>query len=985
METPHEGSPLIPTAADFSRSKNICRRIPYEITITGIILGLFLLVVTLLIVFENLEPTSTDEIIVDNDLLGSTMKFKKKFPDKFWKDNDTDTKEEKYISKKLDKVKDWLEEWKKAYNIEDYEESLKKRAKAEEELLKLLKNFQALSDKPLTENDMLEIIQDTFEDNFTTGADLLSSPFKYNKKSFDKTWQDKKEKYVKSDKKNKEFWKPTKFDFDKEMKTKNFQKGSPFKYNKKALDKTWQEKKDSVKPKKDFNDKKGDNVDKGWKKLFPLGSSNTADKEVADENWQNAPEKNDIQHGSMKWDNVDKGWKKISALNDIKEMQEFLEAWEIAEKKLKSEMSHEYIYEIQKKIGENCTKFSNRSVSAPSGCPFANLLQAPAVSQSLVNCALMAEQVRKDLGKCIDMSFMPKECKPVWRTKCFSAYKYRKIDGACNNKIHPTWGKSGTHFVRMVAPDYGDGVSSIRTSKSGDPLPNPRQLSQKLYSKKMKPDLNVTLLFVSFGLIVDHDMVQTAINTNNIPCCDEKFDKYPESRPKECLQIDIPEEDPFYGPRNVKCLNLVRSTPVHGECGGRREQLNKATSFLDGSTIYGSTIDRTKTLRSFNKGQLRTQRINGTPYMASLEGIGINCGTLSEPLKCFAAGDSRVNMLVELMAMHTLWYREHNRIAEELHKINPQWSDETLFQEARKILIGELQHITYNEFLPVLLGKEAMNFFQLNIEPDEYYDGYDETINPSIFNVFGAAAFRFGHSLIQDMVDLVGSDNTSEGSVALHETFFNAQLIYNNRLDSLLRGATSQKINSVDSFISKEVREHLFQAHDKDFGHDLAAVGIQRGRDHGLPPYNKWRSVCGLSELKSWDDLKSVMNLERVNKLKEVYQVVDDIDLIPGALAETPFEGSLLGPTYTCLIGRQFKKTRKGDRFWYEMIDDVGSFTKDQLKEIYKSNMARIICDNSDRIENIQKSSFTVKAANNPVFKCEEIPKVDLSKWKAYY
>ncbi|GFR28167.1 peroxidasin [Trichonephila clavata] len=120
MEIPHEGSPLIPTAADFSRRKHICRRIPYEITVTGIILGLFLLVVTLLIVFENLEPTSTDEIVMDNDLLGSTMKFKKKFPEISWKDNDTDTEEEKYISKKIDKVKDWLQELKKAYNIGMY-------------------------------------------------------------------------------------------------------------------------------------------------------------------------------------------------------------------------------------------------------------------------------------------------------------------------------------------------------------------------------------------------------------------------------------------------------------------------------------------------------------------------------------------------------------------------------------------------------------------------------------------------------------------------------------------------------------------------------------------------------------------------------------------------------------------------------------------------------------------------------------------------
>lgn len=65
-------------------------------------------------------------------------------------------------------------------------------------------------------------------------------------------------------------------------------------------------------------------------------------------------------------------------------------------------------------------------------------------------------------------------------------------------------------------------------------------------------------------------------------------------------------------------------------------------------------------------------------------------------------------MNTALMAMHTIWVREHNRIANYLHILNPLWQDERLFQETRKIVIGQLQHITYNEWIPVLFNENLV-------------------------------------------------------------------------------------------------------------------------------------------------------------------------------------------------------------------------------------------------------------------------------------
>ena len=101
--------------------------------------------------------------------------------------------------------------------------------------------------------------------------------------------------------------------------------------------------------------------------------------------------------------------------------------------------------------------------------------------------------------------------------------------------------------------------------------------------------------------------------------------------------------------------------------------------------------------------------------------------------------------------MHTLWMREHNRIANELQKKAKNahfWNDERLFQETRRIVIAEYQHIIYNEWLPVVIGKQYMTNAGLLPLSEGHSDQYLDTFDPRITNEFATAAFRFGHSLI---------------------------------------------------------------------------------------------------------------------------------------------------------------------------------------------------------------------------------------------
>lgn len=90
--------------------------------------------------------------------------------------------------------------------------------------------------------------------------------------------------------------------------------------------------------------------------------------------------------------------------------------------------------------------------------------------------------------------------------------------------------------------------------------------------------------------------------------------------------------------------------------------------------------------------------------------------------------------------------------------------------------------------------------------------------------------------------------------VSLHEEFQNGDIGSAGSLHRLLRGMASQRALKRDEFITPELTNHLFQTPGFPFGLDLAAINIQRGRDHGLAPYTSWRVPCGLSPIQSWDD-----------------------------------------------------------------------------------------------------------------------------------
>lgn len=126
--------------------------------------------------------------------------------------------------------------------------------------------------------------------------------------------------------------------------------------------------------------------------------------------------------------------------------------------------------------------------------------------------------------------------------------------------------------------------------------------------------------------------------------------------------------------------------------------------------------------------------------------------------------------------MHTIWLRNHNNHAIRLSQINPQWNDEKLFQEARRITIAEIQHITYNEYLPIILGPLLMDYYRLYSKTNYGNSYYESYTDPSTWNEFIAAASRYGHSQIKNLYTL--NSFTNKTAFPLKDSFFDPTLHY---------------------------------------------------------------------------------------------------------------------------------------------------------------------------------------------------------------
>jgi len=452
--------------------------------------------------------------------------------------------------------------------------------------------------------------------------------------------------------------------------------------------------------------------------------------------------------------------------------------------------------------------------------------------------------------------------------------QFRTQSGSCNNLRRPNQGAADQTFLLLTRP--------LRPLANGLAGPNPRNISNTVCEEPatIPNDRGMSELVTFFGQFLDHTV--TFIPTD-------------ENKP---LPIKVPADDPVF--TEAQIIPLFRTSKRNGA------PINELSSYVDAASVYAVGEDESRELRELSGGRLSLPD-NFLPR---------------NPKGQFLAGDERVNENINLIALHTIFAREHNTVAVEVAAAYPGFNDEQIYQLARHITAAEMQAVVYHEFIPALTGSKLPR-----------YRGYRRNVRAVVSN---------------------------------EDTFFKPEVFLEDTIEGLFRGMMGGFASEVDNGITGEVRNFLVDEPKSEEQLDLPALNIQRGRDHGLPVCNQVRRRFGLAPFPSFEQMSS--SSEVVARLRMAYDNVNDVDTWICGISEDHARGSSLGVLFHRIVRREFTRLRDGDRFYFE---NPGYFTRDQIRKIAT---IRKLVGRNNQLGNIMKmiiarnTEIPESEINNPFF-----------------
>ncbi|XP_008288990.1 dual oxidase 1 [Stegastes partitus] len=512
--------------------------------------------------------------------------------------------------------------------------------------------------------------------------------------------------------------------------------------------------------------------------------------------------------------------------------------------------------------------------------------------------------------------------------QCEVSWEVPRFDGWYNSLGNPKRGAVGTHLVRLVPARYWDGVYQPLHEPL---LPNPRRLSARLSGgpSGQPSTRNQTVLSLFFGYHVTFEI----------------FDSRTPGCPPEFMNIPVPKGDPIFDPTATgEVLLPFQRGPWDKESGqspsNPRTQVNLVTSWIDGSSIYGPSTSWSDALRSFSGGLLTS----GSEWNMPTQGGGSNLMWSAAdpstgehgPQGLYELGNAWANENMFTVAEGIIWFRYHNYVASKLHEEHPDWSDESLFQNARKTVVATFQNIALYEWLPGYLGDKKL----------PPYPGYQKFVDPGTSPEFEVAAIRFGITMAPPGVymrnrtchfrNITNLDGSTSPAMRLCNNFWKRQSVNvktGQDVDDLLMGMASQIAEREDNVVVEDLRDYMYGPL-RFTRSDLVAMTIQRGRDFGLRSYTEIRSALNLPPVKTFGDINPELNSTNPQLLQDVAEMyngdISKLELFPGGLLES-LDGP--GPVFSAVILDQFERIRNGDRFWFENKQN-GLFTDEEIQTI---------------------------------------------------
>ena len=502
-----------------------------------------------------------------------------------------------------------------------------------------------------------------------------------------------------------------------------------------------------------------------------------------------------------------------------------------------------------------------------------------------------------------------------------SKLRHRMSDGSFNDLSDPAMGMAGSRFGRnfpwhTVYPEPEPALLQ----------PSPREISRTLMTRKQfQPASTLNLLAAAWIQFQVHDWFN-----------------HGEPQPDDDFIIPLAGDDPWHDPEMRIARTMRDPTRVAGASDGPPTFVNPASQWWDGSAIYGSTEEITRSLRAMEGGKL-----------------AVTNGRLpTDPETGIALTGFSDNWWVGLGLLHTLFTLEHNAICNRLQREFPDWSDEQLFQTARLINAALMAKIHTVEWTPAILDNRTLrlamriNWWGLagervsrrfgRLGASDAISGipgssYDHHSAPYALTEEFVAVYRM-HPLIPDDFEFFSLDHAERvKKLTIAEVSFGqAEAVIDDDLS--IEDAFYSFGIAHPGAIQLHNFPRFFQDLELPDGRriDLAAVDIMRDRERGVPRYNAFRRRLHLPEVESFDDLTP--NREWSRELRDLYQgEIDRVDLMVGMYAEELPKGFGFSDTALRIFALMASRRLKSDRF----------FTDAFTPEVYTGPGMQWIADNT--------------------------------------